>query len=62
VKCEYLMDKHVGAFETSDGRIQDINCEGVIRQCFSCSNKVQSTFFVIFTCSWACFVCYHCRE
>jgi hypothetical protein len=30
-KCENLVDKHVGAFETSDGRIQDTNCEDVIR-------------------------------
>jgi len=27
VKCEDLVDKHVGAFEMSDGKIQDIDCE-----------------------------------
>jgi len=31
-KCGYLMDKHVGAFETGDGRIQNIDCEYVTRQ------------------------------
>jgi hypothetical protein len=31
VKCENLVDKHVGAFETSDGGIQDIDCEDVTR-------------------------------
>jgi hypothetical protein len=36
------VDKHVGAFEMSDGKIQNIDCEDVIGQYFNCSNKVQS--------------------
>jgi hypothetical protein len=30
VNYENLVDKHVGAFETSDGKIQNIDCEDVI--------------------------------
>jgi hypothetical protein len=40
-KCEDLVDKHVGAFERCDGKIQNIDYEDVIGQCFDCSNKVQ---------------------
>ncbi len=42
MKCQDLVDKHVGAFEMNDGNIQDIDCEDVTRQCFNCSSKVQS--------------------
>ncbi len=42
MKCENMVDKHVEAFEMGDGRILDIDCEYVTRQCFSCSNNVQS--------------------
>jgi hypothetical protein len=41
VKCEDSMDKHVGAFETCDGKIQNINCQDATRQCFCCSSKVE---------------------
>jgi hypothetical protein len=37
-----MVDKHVEAFEMGDGRILDIDCEYVTRQCFSYSNNVQS--------------------
>ncbi len=40
-KCEDLMDKYFGAFETYDDKIQDTNFEDVIRQCIYCSSKVQ---------------------
>jgi hypothetical protein len=29
VKCENMVDKHVEAFETGDGKILDIDCEYV---------------------------------
>jgi hypothetical protein len=31
MKCEDSVDKYVGAFETCDDKIQNINCEDVIR-------------------------------
>jgi hypothetical protein len=38
------MDINVGALETCPSKIQDISCQNVTRQHFSCSIKVESWF------------------